>query len=168
MEPIIWWHYLIGYGLWFWIADQLIFRLIKRLWMVLGWNPNIIEDDARTHEELPRMVGVLERFLYAISWQLEKPEFIGVWLVLKVAGKWKHWTEPRKLGGQVVSGRSTFNVFLIGNGFSVAYGVLAVFLVKWLEDGLFIQFSWVPLLLIVGTLGFQSWARRQIPKTDKK
>lgn len=71
----------------------------------------------------PAIVGLCEAVLYPSSFLMGKPEFIGVWLALKVAGQWKMWQD-----NQV--GRRRFNRFLVGNALSVIVGVLVYKAIK--------------------------------------
>ena len=59
----------------------------------------------------PAIVGLCEAVLYPSSFLMGKPEFIGVWLALKV-------------------GRRRFNRFLVGNALSVIVGVLVYKAIK--------------------------------------
>jgi hypothetical protein len=81
------------------------------------WKSVAISGDKR-NENLPRIVGLLEAFLYPTALLAGFPEFIGVWLVLKVAGSWSGWQDPEK-------GRALFQVFLVGTALSLAYGAAA-------------------------------------------
>ena len=72
----------------------------------------------------PVIVGFLERFLYTSSWLLAKPEFIGVWLILKVAVKWK-----------AAEKRCVYNIFLIGTAISLIFGVGGALLMLYLTQG---------------------------------
>ena len=85
-----------------------------------------------------RVCGWVERALYTASWVLGRPEFIAVWLAIKVAGTWQRWDNQREI----------YNVFLVRNGLCILYGVVG---------GLFIEVAgwqkWVPVVgLVVGTL----------------
>src|SRR2546425_10452035 len=91
--------------------------LFRSLWRGMGWSGKA--DGFRPHPEHPQMVGLVERTLYTASWLLGQPEFIAVWLALKVAGQWSRWSEVKNVQGKEMSGRAVFNTFLIGNAFSV-------------------------------------------------
>jgi len=69
------------------------------------------------------LVGNCEAVLYPTSLIINKPEFIGVWLALKVAGHWKFWEKGYK-------GRNRFNMFLIGNSFSIAFAFVGSLLIR--------------------------------------
>lgn len=70
---------------------------------------------------LTSLQGIVERALYMSAWILDKPEFIGFWIALKVASNWKKWSE--KLG---------FDVFLIGTALTVGYSFVGVKLIDYL------------------------------------
>jgi hypothetical protein len=81
-------------------------------------------DDVLYENIWPAMlVGSCEAVLYPTSLIINKPEFIGVWLALKVAGHWKFWEEGHK-------GRNRFNMFLIGNSFSIVIAFLGSHLIR--------------------------------------
>lgn len=105
------------------------------------------------------MVGVVERVLYTASWQLGKPEFIAVWLALKVAGQWRRWTDDMCPNGPVVPGRTIFNVFLIGNALSIAYGSTGGLLIKWLNMGACLRALVIGTALVLGTLLLNVWVK---------
>lgn len=89
-------------------------------------------------EILPQITGALDRVLYTSAWLTPYKEFIGIWLLVKVARGWRVPGQPPEqpskgqIGKQKVSkyevGR--YNIFLIGNALCVIFGVLG---------GIFIQ-----------------------------
>lgn len=72
-----------------------------------------------TRENLfpPAIIGLFESVMYPLFLLIEKPEFIGGWLALKVAGGWKQWQEDAEA-------RRRFFKFLIGNLVTIAIGAL--------------------------------------------
>jgi len=101
-----------------------------------------------------RVCGWVERALYTASWVLGRPEFIAVWLALKVAGTWQRWGKQREI----------YNVFLVGNGLCILYGVVG---------GLFIEGAgwqkWVPVVgLVVGTLILRVGVRYELGRKANK
>lgn len=64
-------------------------------------------------QELAAWLGGVERVLYVAAWFLGHPQFIGLWLTIKVVGNWKLW-QTAEDGKE---GRRRFNIFLIGSGF---------------------------------------------------
>jgi hypothetical protein len=158
--------YVVGYGFAIAGGHVFIWILMRTLWKSLG---DTITNEGNKpyreqHKQFPMMLGILERGLYAASWQFGKPEFIAVWLALKVAGQWKAWGEDREVRNSIVSGRAVFNVFLIGNGLSIGYGVVGALMVDWLGKGLSFPLKMVPLILVTITLVFSIWARLSRPR----
>jgi hypothetical protein len=106
----------------------------------------------------PAAIGLLERTLYLAAWQLGARWFIGLWLALKVLGNWSRWSaDPSP---EAIPGRATFNLFLLGAGTSLAFGVAGALL-----SDLFDRNDWAQALLlgavIVGaTLGLGWFLRR--------
>jgi hypothetical protein len=156
----MWWQYGVGYLFSVVVGHFLVYKLIEALWMNLGWKAGGEKDALRPVPEHPAMVGLLERALYTSAWQLGKPEFIGLWLAVKVVGNWKGWSVDAEPGGRRLSGRSIFNLFLIGNGFSIAYGVVGALLIKWLKYEEFDTAFITGLILVAGTAGFWLWSRQ--------
>jgi hypothetical protein len=80
-----------------------------------------------------------------------KPEFIGIWLALKVAGQWKRWSGDES----GIHGRGVFNVFLIGSAFSVIYALTGAKMTEWLQSEDKLQLDKVilaPAVLVITTL----------------
>ncbi|MGD0252617.1 MAG: hypothetical protein ABSC01_07960 [Verrucomicrobiota bacterium] len=80
---IDWIPYVIGYGFAIVIGHFAIRRLVDRLWISIG------DDEAHWRQRsgwwLPEIVGFVERSLYVGSIKHGFPEFVGIWLALKVA-----------------------------------------------------------------------------------
>jgi hypothetical protein len=72
-----------------------------------------------TRENLfpPAIIGLFESVMYPIFFLLGKPEYIGAWLALKVAGSWKQWQEDAEA-------RRRFYKFLIGNLVTISIATL--------------------------------------------
>lgn len=104
----------------------------------------------------PKIIGIIERIFYMFSWLAIKPEFIGFWLALKVAGQWKRWEKDSETGlsetglKKKIPGRAVFNVFLIGNGLSILFGIMGALIVQWLSEGQIWVAIVVPSTLILG------------------
>lgn len=90
-------------------------------------------------------VGLLERALYTSAWLVGRPGFVAIWLGLKLAGHWKHGMS----GGEAVPGKAAFGVFLIGNGLSLAYGLLGGMMVDWLRFELWPYAIAAPIVLVL-------------------
>jgi hypothetical protein len=100
---------------------------------------------------LSASIGVLERFLYIASLLAGHAEFIGVWLLIKVAGGWKGWSEDH----QGVSGRNIFNASLITTALSLIWALWGAATVVWIQFGRTSYAVAAGLGLLVGTYG--SW-----------
>lgn len=129
--------------------------VMKKLWERLG-NKETIED-VKIDKEHPMMVGMIERVLYTTSWILGQPIFIAVWIALKVAGGWKGWNEMQIKNGLKVRGRSIFNVFLIGNAFSIAYAIAGSLFITLSKTFISVDAIVIVSALIVGTFAFWLW-----------
>lgn len=103
------------------------------LWLViqkLAW-PYIAKHhkiNIGTSKNLTELLGIIERGLYTTSIIMGVPAWIPAWLALKVAARWQRWQGEERV---------TYNVFLIGNGLSVAFGVIGA----WIALGKFPKFS---------------------------
>ena len=151
----MWYYYIIGYL--FSIIGSLLFVriVVNTMWNEIGWEKNSGEDKLRPHAWHSRAVGTIESVLYTSSWLLEIPEFIAIWLALKVAGRWGRWERDE---GKV-TGRTVYNIFLIGNGLVIAFSTTGAFVTKWLLEEKAIEIYLFPIALIIGTIGLWFWAR---------
>ncbi|HHT9132126.1 MAG TPA: hypothetical protein ACFYED_06540 [Candidatus Tripitaka californicus] len=155
----IWVAYTIGYLFAIIVAHFSISLVVDRLWNSIGWEKDK-DSELRPESHLPRILGCVERALYTASFQLDKSEFIGVWLALKVAGQWKRWGEDMEYGGRKIIGRTFYNIFLIGNALSIAYAIVSAKVIGWC-----LQREWslaigVPTSLLLATLVLLYWVGR--------
>jgi len=165
----MWWHYLIGYGFSITGSYFMIGKLLmKAQWKNLGQTGNEKEDGFLPRKELPSMVGNIECVLYTSSWLLGRPEFIAIWLVLKVAGGMKSWTEEVTLGKIKFVGRNIFNVFLIGNALSISFGVVGAKIIQWLNKESYTLAIIVPVLLVIGVLVLWGYTKYLWKKSYKE
>lgn len=158
MVDTLWLSYAAGFGFSLIGGSLAITPISNALWKGMGWEDGNTE--LRPYAEHANMVGVVERTLYTVSWLLGKPEFVAVWLALKVAGQWSRWGSDAPNGGRKVAGRAIFNVFLLGNAFSIAYGLAGGFLVESLSSPAPTTGCWVGISLVVGSFAFWQWANR--------
>lgn len=124
--------------------------------------------DKAHRRDLPAVVGLIERVLYFVALQADAPEFVGIWLALKVAGGWDAWAKGRKVpsdderqSGQKqveVKGRHEFNTFLIGSGQSVLFAATASKITEWLRAGELGLAAMVAGVLIAGSIALWLWA----------
>lgn len=80
------------------------------------------------------MVGIMESVMYPLAFIAGGANFIGIWILVKVAGQWVRWgtefPEPslenmRLRRDQIIEakkGRRRFNKFLVGNSLRVLLG----------------------------------------------
>lgn len=146
----VWACYILGYFFAVVVAQYPISLIVDKLWRGIGWTDDQV-DDIRPYSRTPKILGYIERSLYVGSFQLGKPEFIGIWLALKVAGQWNRWSEDKKYGEHFVPGRHTYNIFLIGNGLSIAYAITGAKLIEWCSNDLSLAIV-VPISLLLATL----------------
>ena len=152
----VWWHVLIGFAVSIG-GGLLITPISNALWRDLGWDGK--DAKIRPHAHHASMVGVVERVLYTAAWLAGKPEFVAVWLALKVAGQWSRWSGEVTLGQEKAAGRAVFNVFLLGNAFSIAYGLVGGLLIVSLSSDSPSLGIWAAGALVAGSLVFLVWAK---------
>ena len=124
-----WLPYVIGYGFATIVGHYPIKWLVDRLWLSNGENKTTCGKH-RPGWWLPKIVGWVERTLYVASINAGFPQFIGVWLAMKVAGEWYAWKDGIKEVGSDVSGGSIYDIFIIGNGVSLAYALVGYYLIS--------------------------------------
>jgi hypothetical protein len=143
-------------------------RIQDRIWLrVLRHNElpqSAIDLDLR---ELAGTVGIIERSLYVTSILTHHPEFIGVWLAIKVGGGWKGWSEGRRYPDHVdpktgqpraIPGAQVFNAHLIGAGLSLLFAATGAYSIRWLLEGSVLQALTVGTLLVSATFALLLWA----------
>lgn len=87
-------------------------------------------DTARENLWPPALLGLCEATMYPLALVTGHSDFIGLWLLLKVAGQWPRWGLREKDCEQKLDrGRRRFYHFLIGNALMimsslVTYGIL--------------------------------------------
>ncbi len=154
----MWWSILIGYTF-----SILAGHLFTHLVVVEAWKRLVGGDNdvsaLRGDSWFTEALSVLERTLYTASWQLGKPEFVAVWLALKVGGQWKRWSEDQPLGERKILGRAIYTIFLLGNGLSLLYAIVGASLIERLTNSEWLPAIALPLILIVGTLVLWLWAK---------
>lgn len=116
------WHKLFGVWLiWIGVADLITKFLLNIIGELFGL-PN--QDDEATEKACffsGSIQGMCERILYPFSFLIRKPEFIGAWILFKVASQWSGWERGENKG---IKARLQFNKFIIGNALSIIFGVL--------------------------------------------
>lgn len=79
-----------------------------------------------------RRIGIIERVFYTSAIAFNQFALIGVWLVFKAIGDWKDGADSRKTNSKVTRIRA--NMFLIGSGYSLAWGILGGIVFKLVLD----------------------------------
>jgi len=148
---------ICGYGFAVIVGHLCVTTVVDRLWRCQAGNPS----DAKAHSGayLSRLVGCVERALFVATLQMGRGELIGVWLVLKVAGQWKRWTEGEKVEDKVIDGRSSFNLFLIGSGLSIAYSFVGAQLIRFILGKDWWYAIGLPVGLLLATLLLHNQAK---------
>lgn len=157
----MWWQWGVGYIFSVVIGHFLIYPLVESLWESLGLKRGGKSDAVRSVPEHPAMVGILERGLYTSAYLVGRMEFIGLWFFIKAAGNWKGFSEDQEVDGKKVYGRNIFNIALIGNGFSIAYGVLGGMMVNWLRQQQYDVAFLTALALCAVNVAFWLWSRQR-------
>ena len=143
--------HIAGYAFAIVVGHFATWYVSKLLWHDLAV-PSTTVEEIRPRSYHATLVGLVERPLYIAAIQMEVPEFIAVWLALKVAGKWNRWSDGFRKDDQVtVIGRAFFNVFLIGNALSIAYALVGERITSlWLMGEVQLVFL-IPTLLVAAT-----------------
>jgi len=102
-----------------------------------------------------KLVGCVERGLYVTAFLAGHPEFVAVWLALKVAGQWQGWKAEGGPAGHIV-----FNNSLVLNAFSIGYAFAATQAVEWFRHAEYVLVA-VPFLVVVANLFVTGWVRKQ-------
>lgn len=173
LERVMLLHAMIyAYGAVFAVALPHVFlRAIQdRIWIRILRHNGIPASEIRQDIAfLPIVLGCLERTLYLIAILANLPEFIGVWLAIKVAGGWKGWSKGRpykvafgrKRRTVKVPGPQVFTAYLIGAGLSVLFAVTGAYSIRWLmADRLPMAIVAALILMLVSGL-LRWWAGRQ-------
>jgi hypothetical protein len=125
------WPYAIGYGFALVVGQIFIGKIEECMYTELGI-PN------RERAWHSKVLGSIERILFIASFQVGIPQFIAIWVGLKTAGGWKHWTEEiwihKDANGKEIEilGRHTFNIFLVAQALSIGFSTVGWKLIEWL------------------------------------
>lgn len=95
------------------------------LWLVIekyAW-PQLTKKENTSSKPpgaLSWLLGIIERILYTFAFIINAHEWVAVWLTLKVAVGWTRWQK---------GDRSSYNIFLIGSGLSILFGLLGAWII---------------------------------------
>ena len=140
------WPYVIGYLFAIFVAQEFISRITDQMWLAIGQTQQETQVQWQS-----TVIGWIERVLYVAFFQAGNPEFIGFWLALKVAGQWDRWTKKREF----------FNVFLIYNALSVAYGAVGSKIIDWFAAREWFTGISVPAIFILASLALLRFIKRK-------
>jgi len=137
-----WMPFAVGFGFSLCLGQFAAQEVVRPLYALVGVD---------RRNKSAKILGLVERTIYTASTYLGSPEFVGAWLVLKVAGQWGKWSEKE--------GRAWFNAFLVGTGISLMYGVVGGYLISWIAQHDWSKALTVPLSLIGGSICLICYAR---------
>lgn len=165
----LWVRYLLGFGFSVGIGGLLIRPLLKEMHdkvnaYVRSTNPqyHIGLREIRPFTSFPTICGYIERPVYTASWLLRRPEFIGVWLVVKMAARWTLPKDP-------MDSRHRYYPVLVGNLLSVVYGVVGGIAIKWLQwPSRFWPAIIIMLILMLGTSGLTLYESHEFKNSGNK
>jgi hypothetical protein len=110
------------------ILGHIFVKLVSEaMWTKLLDKAPDLEQVARRDNWQTPIVGAVERALYFSCYLLGQYSFVGLWLMLKVAGQWRRWNEgigDTETNERKLEGRSIYYVFLVGSTLSLAFGVV--------------------------------------------
>lgn len=131
MNLLSWFYYFLGYLFSIGIGQFLIGVFSNAAWSAIEDKNTRPKDSFRW---TTAMVGVFERLIYTSSIVLDAKEAIAVWLAFKIAYQWRKWEGEKTDSASLAKGRAFYNLYLLGTGFSLAYGVLGGLLITWLKN----------------------------------
>jgi len=149
----MWYADAIGYTFSVVVGHVFIKPVIDNLWKCVS--PT--DKSAHMNPWSSGMVGCLERLVYTLSLQNGNQAFIGVWLAIKAAGKWKAWEGADKVVGE---GRYIYQTFLIGNLLSILFAATGFQVSQSIAEGRILQALAIMILLCVGAVIYRVWAGR--------
>jgi hypothetical protein len=156
--------HLLGYILATVGAHFIISPIMEYMWRSAGSRP--VDRPRAWHSKL---LGMIERAMFVGSIQLKKPEFIGVWLVFKVASQWARWADAKTAGQKSKSGeahgREFYNIFLFGNALSIVFAAVCAMMIKWLSAGDILFSLVVALTVLVGSVILVIYVKRKAKET---
>lgn len=149
-EPIVW-SSVIGYTFSILCGHALIAKVIDQMWQAMGeTQPGQLHERSRIWTT--RILGMMERGLYTASLQSGYAPFVGIWISLKVASNWGRWSTDK--------GRKIYNVFMIGNGLSIAFAFVGYLGIGWLENGMWAETILIYSLPVITSIVFWVYAWR--------
>lgn len=149
---------IIGYGFAVFVEAIFVKNLVDTLWDCIAPEGST-DPRIRPNAWQAQAITFLEGFLYVAFLQLGLGYLIGAWLLLKVGGQWKRWLEDADPKISKPSGQTIFNIFLIGNGFTIIYAAVGYKLIGWIAAGR-IRAVWLPIAIVILTMFFWNWLQQ--------
>ena len=146
----MWYAYAVGFG----YAIIVGYLLIKPV-MFIMWS---YEDRSLKSRWQPALIGVIERIFYISSLLMNHYEFIGLWLILKMAGH---------ILGKEPSDRIFYMETLIGNAISLLYAGVGFQMISWIKKEEWFWAAIIPSLLITATYYFYRYLETLANKNQK-
>lgn len=145
-------YYVVGFLLFVVLPNGFIFELLTTY-----TGKEHIRSEDEPHRWRAKVLGILERSMYFVSWLVGFPEFIGLWLVFKAADRWSRMRSAYDVDEEFQSIKESRQAkinayignerFLIGSGLSIVYGVMG---------GIFAQqlptHFWLAYFLLIGII----------------
>jgi hypothetical protein len=93
-----------------------------------------VDDEGLRYTRFTSLLGILERLLYTICIVFDVKFLIGVWLAIKMAGRWAPrdslWGEYSREDDLAQRARGAIAVLLIGNLLSLLFGIAGGVIIK--------------------------------------
>ncbi|MEX2030541.1 MAG: hypothetical protein WD906_06185 [Anaerolineales bacterium] len=122
------------------------------------------------------VVGFVERTLYTTAFLMAIPEFIAVWLALKVAGQWERWKQDWSSKGRSTelkakkdTSRAMYSGYLLGNALSLTFGATGAVMIKMALSGRWgpAMFLGLVVLAAIGLLFLHIASHTRKPKAQQ-
>ncbi len=151
--------FVIGYFVAVFGGQAAISNIVNRLYAKIG-----LPNDQRYGASISMFLGTVEMVLYVGAFQIERPEFIALWLGLKTVTKWRHWESdiPVDVEGKraLVLGRMAYNLFLLGNALVVLFAAVGSILIDLSSAEEWSKVIALTGALLVGSIALAICARR--------
>jgi hypothetical protein len=138
IRPDAWGHFLSIYICSIAAGIFIVFAIMEFLACLLHLHDekylvSLSPDQHRANFWSPVIVGYVELTMYPLAIIWAHPEFIGAWLVIKVAGQWAGWqgTKDTTNGKHSLSiSRWRYNRFIVGNALNIIAAVATYAIMK--------------------------------------
>lgn len=148
--------YFLGYIFSIFIADLIIRPIRKNLYSGLEMpnEPNLWR---------PQILGWLERAIYTSSILAGTPEFVAIWLALKVAEHWERWKQDIGKDKEKTPNRArvTYTGFLIGNALSILCASAGAYFINFSITGKWVEAAGLLISLCCFSMIIYIFSKRQ-------